>query len=887
MTVNLCITTCQSKGFVLAGLQYGRQCYCGNAMAEGSGASTTGCTMPCAGASDEQCGNGYRSSLYTYVPSVAKSLGCYVDSGSPRLLPSYSFSSSSMTPTLCQSTCLSKGYTISGTSYGTQCYCSSTAPPATAKTADSDCSMKCAGSTATCGNAWRLNVYSISDTPVVTSPATTSAIRTSTTSTPTTTTSKPVATSSIPANPTSPVSLGCYLDNSSDRTMSYSAGGSSSMTPALCQSLCQDAGYIFAGASYGRECWCSNSAPAASAKTADTECSMACTGDAKSICGASWRLSIWRVPALTPTTSRVTSPITSAIRTSTTAIPTTTSRPVATSSIPANPTSPVSLGCYLDNSSDRTMSYSAGGSGSMTPALCQSLCQDAGYLFAGASYGRECWCSNSAPAASAKTADSECSMACTGDAKSICGASWRLSIWRVPALTPTTSSVTRITTTTARVTSTTSKVTSTTSATPKPTPTVGSTCVARDGGEKKVWAHHIVGNTYPYTKDDWRRDIQLAQASGIDGFALNFGLDYWQPARIADAYAVAAELGSTFKLFLSPDMDVIECVSTNNLALIQNYIATYQNHTAAAKYGGKSILTTFAGQNCRFGQSDMNKGWQLAMNGYRNSTYFAPAWTEGPEKFSTYDFDAFVNWGAAWPSSTSDIDMADDKYTMSKLGTRKLIATVSPIFFTHFSWKNWLYRSDDFMMSQKLEQLLCMRNQIDQIEIISWNDYGEAHYIGDIGGDQPPESRLYTTGIPHTDILPLIKYYATAWKNGAYPKITQDQVFIMARPHPANAVASGDSIGAPTGRDRSQDNFYAQVHLTAPAVVYLKTNNQSTTFNGVAGVNRFEAPLEIDSGVEVLVGRNGATVMSVTIPDYTFTANPVRYNFNYYIASST
>jgi hypothetical protein len=68
-------------------------------------------------------------------------------------------------------------------------------------------------------------------------------------------------------------------------------------------------------------------------------------------------------------------------------------------------------------------------------------------------------------------------------------------------------------------------------------------------------------------------------------------------------------------------------------------------------------------------------------------TYFIPAWTEGPEKFSTYDFDGFVNWGAAWPSSTTDIDMADDKYTMSLLGARRLIATVSPIFFTHFSWK--------------------------------------------------------------------------------------------------------------------------------------------------------------------------------------------------------
>lgn len=126
--------------------------------------------------------------------------------------------------------------------------------------------------------------------------------------------------------------------------------------------------------------------------------------------------------------------------------------------------------------------------------------------------------------------------------------------------------------------------------------------------------------------------------------------------------------------------------------------------------------------------------------------------------------------------------------------------------------------------------------------------------------------------VPHTDILPLVKYYATAWKTGVYPKITQDQVFVMARPHPALAGASGDNIGAPTGRDRvsavllvsrialttrslvqTQDNFYAQVHLTAPAVVYMKTNNQSTTYTGVAGVNRFEAPLEIGSGVEVVV----------------------------------
>jgi hypothetical protein len=71
-----------------------------------------------------------------------------------------------------------------------------------------------------------------------------------------------------------------------------------------------------------------------------------------------------------------------------------------------------------------------------------------------------------------------------------------------------------------------------------------------------VFAHFIVGNTYvrqavparlrpchlyaflfpqPYTKVDWLADIQKASAAGIDAFALNYGIDPWQPARIADA----------------------------------------------------------------------------------------------------------------------------------------------------------------------------------------------------------------------------------------------------------------------------------------------------------------------------------------------------------------
>ena len=74
------------------------------------------------------------------------------------------------------------------------------------------------------------------------------------------------------------------------------------------------------------------------------------------------------------------------------------------------------------------------------------------------------------------------------------------------------------------------------------------------GGQKYVFAHHMVGNTYPYIINDWKEDITLASASGIDAFALNVGSDSWQPGQVKNAYTAAEQLGSKFKMFISLDM---------------------------------------------------------------------------------------------------------------------------------------------------------------------------------------------------------------------------------------------------------------------------------------------------------------------------------------------
>lgn len=63
--------------------------------------------------------------------------GCSQDGGA-RALTGYSFASDSMTPTLCQNTCASKGFTMAGVEYGSECYCESHRPIYTVE----DCHLK-------------------------------------------------------------------------------------------------------------------------------------------------------------------------------------------------------------------------------------------------------------------------------------------------------------------------------------------------------------------------------------------------------------------------------------------------------------------------------------------------------------------------------------------------------------------------------------------------------------------------------------------------------------------------------------------------------------------------------------------------------------------------
>ncbi|KEP48908.1 glycoside hydrolase family 71 protein [Rhizoctonia solani 123E] len=481
-------------------------------------------------------------------------------------------------------------------------------------------------------------------------------------------------------------------------------------------------------------------------------------------------------------------------------------------------------------------------------------------------------------------------------------------------------------------------------------------------GEKFVVAHHMVGNTFPYTPDDWTSDIKLAHANGIDAFALNVGTDSWQKDRVRDAFDAARDSGTGFKMFMSFDMAVNPCAGPSDAAALREYITTYASHPAQFRYNGKVFASTFAGESCTFGAATTEQGWKEQFTDQltgENAALFVPSFFMDPTRFKSFSaMDGAFNWNGAWPTqlsasklsetisflnsnpaNTSDapipvpqtltpiagvvsalssalslnirdeperliplvesklaaalagaINLDSDSSITANLGTsgdagagNVYMACVSPWFYTHYGPdsfnKNWIYRSDDWLYNTRWDQLIRSRDKVDIVQIVSWNDYGESHYIGPIKGAQP-NSNAWVDGFDHQAWLQMTSYYATAFKTGQYPAIEKDQVFLTARPHPAKVDASDDSVGKPTDFELTEDALWAVVFATEPAKVTLSADPaKPEEFDVPAGVSKLRIPLVPEQGIAATMVRGGDTVIEMK-PDFYFDPSPVTYNYN-------
>ncbi|KAJ7697799.1 glycosyl hydrolase family 71-domain-containing protein [Mycena rosella] len=323
----------------------------------------------------------------------------------------------------------------------------------------------------------------------------------------------------------------------------------------------------------------------------------------------------------------------------------------------------------------------------------------------------------------------------------------------------------------------------------------------------------MVGNAEPYTVDNWANDIALASSKGLEGFILNLGSDSWQPDKVADAFTAAKSAGSDFRISFSFDMT--------------KYITTYSGHPNVLQFAGKMLVSTFSGEKCTFGQGSVDAGWASTVKMGVPPVHFVPAFFVDPATLGIYhSADGAFNWNGGWPQSPVKTSFDTDMTYISALGRKTYLGVL-------FSTVRW-------------EVLIQNRQQVPIVEVITWNDYGESHYVGPIEGAQP-NSQAWVNGFDHQDPCPIPLRYP----------------------------------------DWASDTLWAQFHLTQPADLTLTCGSSSQTFSGVpAAVSKQKLPLTEDYNIAAKITRDGSDAVTFEPAEMTFSTKPLSYNFNAFVAAS-
>ncbi|PAA60591.1 hypothetical protein BOX15_Mlig004080g1, partial [Macrostomum lignano] len=464
MSVYKCYKLCRAKKYSYFGVQFSKQCWCGNRYGRYGSRPARECRMRCSGDKSAFCGSSWRNTVYTTgIPYRAiktpglKYIGCYIDRAS-RDLPVLA-GRGSMSVAKCYKLCRAKKYPYFGVQYSNQCWCGNRYGRYGVRAAR-ECKMRCSGDWSKfCGSSWRNRIYATGlRAPAIATPG----LR----------------------------KIGCFVDNAI-RDLPKLVG-SGVMTVPRCYQLCKRAKYAYFGVQHSKQCWCGNSYGRYGAKPM-SQCKQRCSGNRKTFCGGNWRNIVYstglrssrQLPGIRHLgcfldkgsrdlrkyagSGRMTVSkcyklcrgksymyfgvqngnqcfcgnsygrygvrrITECRKRcsgdkSTYCGASWRNSVYATGVTPPKILTPGlrSLGCYIDRKA-RDLPVLAGRGSSMRIPVCYRLCRAKKYLYFGVQHSNQCWCGNTYGRYGVRP-KKECRMRCRGDGSTYCGSSWRNSVY--------------------------------------------------------------------------------------------------------------------------------------------------------------------------------------------------------------------------------------------------------------------------------------------------------------------------------------------------------------------------------------------------------------------------------------------------------------------------
>lgn len=393
--------------------------------------------------------------------------------------------------------------------------------------------------------------------------------------------------------------------------------------------------------------------------------------------------------------------------------------------------------------------------------------------------------------------------------------------------------------------------------------------------------------------------MKRAKAIGIDAFALNVGVDSYTDTQLGYAYESAANNG--MHVFISFDFNWYDPKS--DAAKVGQMIGKYGALPAQLKVDGKVFASSFAGDGLDVATMRSSAGVEVFW-----APNFHPEQTPDPK-----DLDAALNW-MGWdsngdnkaPNAAGNVTVADGDDTYMKwLNGKPYIAPVSPWFSTHFGpevpySKNWVFPGDDLWF-KRWHEILTLKPQF--IEIVTWNDYGESHYIGPLSSSHYDDGNSkWTNDMPHDGWLDMAVPFIAAYKAGkdiVTDHITEDQLIYWHRPHAksidcdstdttmvtANNASGNYFLGRPAGHEIMKDSVFVVSLLTAPGTVTVTSGDNTKSFEASAGANIFEVDMGVGQQKFALTRDSKEVFSGASLKDISDGCICGIYNFNAYVGT--
>ncbi|KOS19884.1 Glucan endo-1 [Escovopsis weberi] len=418
-------------------------------------------------------------------------------------------------------------------------------------------------------------------------------------------------------------------------------------------------------------------------------------------------------------------------------------------------------------------------------------------------------------------------------------------------------------------------------------------------GDRLVFCHFMIGIVSDRTSpDDYDADMQLAKSVGIDAFALNIGTDSYTITQLQYAYQSAAK--NDMKVFISFDFN---WYSTSQGTAVGQMVQQFASMPAQLMVNGKAFVSSFAGDGVDVNAIRAAAGVPIT---------FVPNWH--PELSDPSSIDGALNW-AAWdsngrnkaPDNTGDVTVAQgDAAYIEWLQGKIYVAPLSAWFSTHFGpevsfSKNFVFPSG-LLWFNRWQQVL--EQGFEAVEIVTWNDYGESHYVGPLSSPHTDDgSSKWANDQPHDGWLDLATPFIAAYKNkdtNVANYITADKIVYWYRRNlnsincdatdttfgrPADNSSGNYFEGRPNGWETMPDEVYVAALLKTAGTVTVVSGGQSSSFDLPAGASAFSVPANLGHQAFSL-SRGGSTVMSSTsLMDITNICPCGLYNYNAYVGT--